>query len=43
MEIPLRAVDKEGNTVDYLLTSKRDKKAAKALYLQDHQEKSSSI
>ena len=24
-----RAVDKEGNTVDYLLTSKRDKKAAK--------------
>ncbi len=26
-----RAVDKEGNTIDFLLTSKRDKKAAKRL------------
>ncbi len=27
-----RAVDKEGNTVDFLLTKKRDKKAAKAFF-----------
>ena len=27
-----RAVDKEGQTVDYLLTAKRDKKAAKRFF-----------
>ena len=27
-----RAVDKEGNTVDFLLTKKRAKKAAKAFF-----------
>ena len=28
MEVPYRAVDKEGQTIDFLLTARRDKKAA---------------
>jgi len=28
VEVLFRAVDKQGNTIDFLLTAKRDKKAA---------------
>ena len=31
-----RAVDKQGNTIDFLLTAKRDMKAASAMTLQRH-------
>ena len=35
-----RAVDKQGNTIDFLLTAKRDKKAASAMTLQRHSSQS---